>query len=313
MLTAKMKELALLLMECGFIAKKAWMEQNLVVGQTENTRPEETMDFFTTLDAELDDRLIEGLETRLGITRFLTEEGAANPERNCTRGERAVIDSLDGSSNFATYRPDFGISVAIEKGGVVVTAGIITPIRGELLVASFGEGTFFFSLYGKTETEAAALIAHNVEVRVTTQSFALPNKKKRESILETSRVYVHTGKRRNFELPPRCPWNTIYAKLANPGCTFCCSVALVEVALGKLDGAVIGFQNHWDYAAGGLLIEEAGGYFTNWHREWTHELSWQEYARAHAEKNENGDEWLSHVVAAGSKDLFDALCGHFVR
>lgn len=313
MVTEKMRELALLLVECGFIAKKAWVGRNLIIGQTENTRPEETMDFFTTLDAELDDRLIEGLKTRFGITRFLTEEGAANPGRNCTRGERAVIDSLDGSSNFATYRPDFGISVAIEKGGLVVTSGIITPIRGELLVASFNEGTFFFSLYGKTEKEAAALIAHEAGIRITTQSFALPNKKKRASIFETSRVYVHTGKRRNFELSPRDPWNTVYAKLANPGCTFCCSVALVEVALGKLDGAIIGFQNHWDYAAGGLLIREAGGYFTNWHREWTHDLSRHELALAHAEKYENGDEWLSHVVAAGNKELFDALRGHFVR
>ena len=129
MFTKEMQELAFLLVECGFIAKKAWTERNLVIGQNMNTRPEETMDFFTTLDATLDDRLVEGISARLDVKRFLTEEGVSRPERNQTRGIRAVIDSLDGSSNFATYRPDFGVSVAVEGGGVPTLGGIITPDR----------------------------------------------------------------------------------------------------------------------------------------------------------------------------------------
>ncbi len=307
-----MKKLALLLTECGFVAKKAWVERNLVIGQNFNTRPEETMDFFTTLDAELDTRLVESIASRFGIGRFFTEEGATIPERNKKGGVRAVIDSLDGSSNFATYRPDFGISVALEENGVPITAGIITPVRGELLVASAGNGTFLYSFYGKTEEETARMIARNEAMRIDSPKFALKNKKQDRSPLETSRVYVHTGKRRNFELSPQDPWNTVYAKLANPGCTFCCSVAMVEVALGKLDGGALGFQNHWDYAAGKLLITEAGGYFENWDRAWTHPLSPAELADADATKDTDGNEWLSHVVTAGNEDLFRALTNHFV-
>lgn len=312
-----MKKLALLLVECGFVAQRAWLKRNFTTRQSENTRQEETMDFFTNLDAELDERLIEGIATRFGIERFLTEEGARIPERNFSGRDvqparRAVIDSLDGTSNFATGRPDFGISVAIEGGGVPTLAGIITPVRGELLVAGAGEGTFLFSLFGKTERESVEMMRHGEAQRISPENnFALKNKKCGRSSLETSRVYVHTGKRRNFELSPQDPWNTIYAKLANPGCTFCCTVALVEVALGKLDGAVIGFQNHWDYAAGKLLVQEAGGYFQNWDREWTHTLSRHELSEAHATKDEHGDEWLSHVVAAGSEELFSALLKHF--
>jgi len=312
MITEEMKELSILLIDCGFIAKKAWIERTLIVGQPSNTRPEETMDFFTTLDAELDERLIEGIRARLDVTRFMTEEGAQLPERNQEGDVRAVIDSLDGSSNFATYRPDFGISVAIEKNGIPMVAGIITPIRGELLIASAKEGTYLFLFYGKTQSETIKAIEQNESIKITPQSFALSNKKKRLSPLETSRIYVHTGKRRNFELSAQDPWNTIYAKLANPGCTFCCSVALVEVALGKLDGAVIGFQNHWDYAAGRLLIQEAGGYFEVWDCKWTHILSDEELAFANATKDEKGDEWLAHVIAAGREELLTVLREHFV-
>jgi len=312
MLTEEMRALAYLLTESGFIAQRVWKDRNLVVGQNMDTRPEETMDFFTNLDAELDERLMEGVSSHFGVTRFLTEEGASHPERNRTRGIRAVIDSLDGSSNFATYRPDFGISVAIEGGGVPTLAGIITPARGELLVAGTGEGTFFRSFYGETEDETRLVARRGEFTKIHSAPFALKNKKQNRSPLETSRVYVHTGKRRNFELSPKCPWNTLYAKLANPGCTFCCSVALVEVALGKLDGAVIGFQNHWDYAAGKLLITEAGGYFENWDREWTRPLSPDELAAADATKDERGNEWLSHVVTAGSEGLFRALKDHFI-
>lgn len=312
MITENMRDLAYLLVECGSIAQQAWTARNLVVGQNENTRPEETMDFFTTLDAELDNRIIRGVTERFHITRFLTEEGATLPGRNHVGGMRAVVDSLDGSSNFATYRPDFGISVAIEKDGATMLAGIVTPVRGELLVAGADEGTFLFSLFGKTERESVEMVRRGEAQRIGPENnFALKNKKRGRSPLETSRVYVHTGKRRNFELSPQDPWNTIYAKLANPGCTFCCSVALVEVALGKMDGAVIGFQNHWDYAAGKLLITEAGGYFENYDRGWA-SLPNEELAGAHATKNERGDEWLSHVVAAMSMDLFLTLRKHFV-
>ena len=313
MLSQGGKKLAVALAHVGVRAKRHWVNRDLTVGQSFNNRPEEAMDFFTTLDIELDSFIVNEIRAEFSIDRFLTEEGATLAERNAVGGKRAVIDSLDGSSNFATYRPDFGISIAIENNGSPILAGVITPARGELLLAEKDRGTHLISWYEKGMGEVLDMIEQETSVKkVSFQSFALKNKKRLASPLQTSRVYVHTGKRRNFELSPDDKWNTIYSKLANPACSFCCSVALVEVALGKLDGAAIAYQNHWDYAAGRLLVEEAGGCFEAWDRSWNKQLTDKDLAEAHATKDENKNEWLCHILAAGTPELLAALRSHFV-
>ena len=311
MVTERMILLAKVIAECGVIARDAWIQRTLKTEQNFNTRPEETMDFFTTLDAELDERLMAGVAKHLKVDRFLTEEGSKIQERNAEGGTRAGIDSLDGSSNFSTYRPDFGISVAIEENGEPKLGCIMTPVRGELVVAEKNGGVWFLSCYNRSLQEINAALESKCLSRVYPHSFAIVNSKKNLRPIQRSRVYVHTGKRRNFELDPNDPWNTIYAGMANPGCSFACTVALLETAIGKLDGAVIAYQNHWDYAAGRLLIQEAGGHFAAYQRDWSSALDASEFATANAEKNVTGDEWLVHIIASGTKELFDDLRSHF--
>ncbi|MBI4029769.1 hypothetical protein HY373_01160 [Candidatus Berkelbacteria bacterium] len=308
----QMQELALILTGAAFWARQAWQEGSLVTVQNLETRSTETMDWRNLLDEEIDSHLMERIKERLGVERFLTEEGAKIPERNQVGGKRAVLDSLDGSSNLATYRPDFGISAAIEEGGRPVLGGIVTPIRGELLVAAPSEGVHFFSCYGRALEEVLWMIKDGKTDKVTTQSFAIPQKKEMDSPLKTARIYVHTGKRRNFELLPTDPWNTLYAKLANPGCSFSCTVALVEVALGKLDAAAVAYQNYWDFAAGRLLVQEAGGTFEAWDRCFKGQLTDSDMALANAAKTPKGDEWLCHILAGGTPEIVIALREHFL-
>ncbi|MBI2454032.1 MAG: hypothetical protein HYV54_00425 [Parcubacteria group bacterium] len=311
-MTKEMQELALILAQCADMARAAWTAQTLKASQNLDTRPSETMDFFSNLDEELDTRLMEALQSRLGVKHFLTEEGAKIPERNSIGGRRAIIDSLDGSSNFITYRPDFGISVSLEQDGFPLIGGIVTPVRGELVIAGSGHGAYLFSCYGQELRAVERMIISDIARSVNTATFALKNVRKRKSPLETSRIYVHTGKRRNFELSPSSPWNTIYAKLANPACSFSCTVALLEVAMGKLDGAAIAFQNYWDFAAGRLIITEAGGHFAAFDRDFQHQLGDKEFTLAHAGKNRTGDEWLCHIFAASSQKLLEEMKNHFI-
>lgn len=189
----------------------------------------------------------------------------------------------------------------------MLLAGIITPVRGELLLAERGRGTFFLSFYGKGES---GIHLRKSLIQVNTSHFSLPQRKITDDPLKSSRVYIHTGRRRNFELHPSDGWNTIYSKVANPVCYLSCAVALLEVALGKLEGAVIGFQNYWDFAAGRLIIAEAWGSFEAWDLDWRHKLSNAEMSLAYADKQ--GEEWQSHIIAAGSEELLAAIQEHFV-
>jgi fructose-1,6-bisphosphatase/inositol monophosphatase family enzyme len=283
-----------------------------------SSRRDETMDFTLSADKEIDSKLIRLLTNpgRFNVQYFLTEEGKGNPERNAHgKGKRrAVIDAIDGTSNFATGRPDFGICVRIEADGVEICSGIFAPARGELLVTEQRGGTYFFPTYGLPKDAVLKIIWNTPQRfdRITTMNFSLPNQNKRASVLETSRIYIHTGKRRNYEFLPERTWNTIYAKCGNPLSYASCAVALLETALGKLDGAAIGFQNYWDFAAGMQLIENAGGCVEIWDIAWCKKLGAEDFAEAHASVNGKGEDlWLAHVLAARNEEVLCELKSHF--
>lgn len=312
MLTEEMRKLAEILADTGTTALEAWRSGVVAVTQATNTRPGETMDFTNKEEDRWDRDGVENVRKMLKVERFLTEEGAKDQSRNAVAGWRAVMDWIDGSSNFATRQPDWSLSTAIEKNGVVVLGGIYCPARGELVVAGAGDGMYFLNTYGRTFYDIRYALQREMSP-ATVGRFALPQSKKRANPLELVRCYWHTGKRRNFELPPDDLWNTFPARLANPGCTFCCTAAMVQVALGKLDAAAVAFQNYWDFAAGRLLVAEAGGCFTALSRDYSRELTAADFAVANATKTPDGDEWLCHIFAARNKEILAAVLDHFTK
>ena len=311
MLTMEMQALSLILARAGTKARRAWLDRSFSVGQTQETRGAETMDFFSSVDQPLDGEVMDELDHIRHGHRFLTEEGAKIPARNCIGGKRWVQDIIDGSSNFMTGEVDWSLSTALEQDGVPQLAAIYCPARGELVVSAEGQRTYYLNCHGRLLADIEGMIHDQTFVQASVNMFALPQTKKRENPLELARIYWHTGKRRNFELARDDPWNTFPAKLANPGCTFCCTAALVKVALGKLDGAAVAFQNHWDYAAGQLLIREAGGYFVAISRDYKRVLTAADFAEASATKTPDGDEWLCYIFAARTWEVLNAMVHHF--
>ncbi len=311
MFTKGMQALARSIAPAGLKALTAWRTRKFTVSQT-TSREGESMDFASGVDQPLDGEVMRLMSEEFGIKRFLTEEGKDFPERNSVGGNRAIQDIIDGSSNFITGEPDWSLSVAVEDDGVVFLGGIFCPARGEFLVAERGQGTYFLNTYGLTLAQVLNNINRGRLKSITVQEFALPQKRLDLPPLERVRLYSHTGRLRNYELNPQDPWNTLPSKLANPGCTFCCTAALVKVALGKLDGAAIGYQNRWDFAAGGLLITEAGGHFMVVDRDDPRRvLTPHDLSQAYAGNNASGREWQCHVFAAGAKDVHDAVAAHF--
>ena len=311
MFTEGMRVLARIMVPSGLKALTAWRTREFTVGQT-TSRKGESRDFASGVDQPLDGEVMRLMSEEFGIKRFLTEEGKDFPDRNSIGGTRIVQDIIDGSSNFITGEPDWSLSVAIEGYGGVQLGGIFCSARGELLVAERGHGTYFLNTYGLTLAQIRNKVSLGQLKRITVLEYVLPQKRLDLPPLRRARLYTHTGRLRNYELDPKDPWNTLPSKLANPGCTFCCTAALVKVALGKLDGAAIGWQNRWDFAAGGLLITEAGGYFTVVDRDDPRRvLTPHDLSQAYAGNNADGKEWQCHVFAAGAKDVRDAVVAHF--
>src|SRR5258708_16526532 len=91
-----------------------------------------------------DRRTEEILQAELTKTRpgygFLGEEGGrrdGDDKSHCW-----IVDPLDGTTNFLHGIPQFAISIALERDGVIVAGVIYNPANEELFLAERGKGAF---------------------------------------------------------------------------------------------------------------------------------------------------------------------------
>lgn len=147
-----------------------------------------------------------------------------------------IIDPLDGTTNFLRGFPHFCISIALKVQDKVQHGVIYDPIRDELFSASRGQGA---QLNGKR------LRVSNLE-------------KIESAFLGTGFPYRDFSRLDPYlaffkELIPRC------AGLRRAGAA---ALDLAYVAAGRFDGFWEFGLCPWDVAAGGLMIQEAGGWVT---------------------------------------------------
>jgi myo-inositol-1(or 4)-monophosphatase len=164
-------------------------------------------------------------------------------ERGGVAGERYwLVDPLDGTTNFVHGFPIVAVSVALIQEGRPVAGAVAAPFLGECYVAARGQGA---------RLERAGQPARTLGV----------------SERPVERSIVGTGfPFRHKEVLPRYVRAMSAAldrfeDLRRPGAA---ALDLAWVAAGVFDGFFELSLSPWDVAAGGLLIEEAGGVVTDW-------------------------------------------------
>ncbi|MBI3211299.1 MAG: inositol monophosphatase [Simkania negevensis] len=192
-------------------------------------------DLVTEWDRKAEAVIIELIKSHFPEHGFLAEESGASGENK--EGLIWIIDPLDGTVNFANKIPIFSVSIAVAFQSEILAGVVYHPLLHELFIAEKGQGAY---LNGKkiNVTKGAVLDS---------------------AILATGLPYnVHENPLKCLEL------FTYFAKLGIP-LRRCGSAALdlSYVAAGRFDGFWEVTLNPWDYAAGKLLIEEAGGMVTN--------------------------------------------------
>ncbi len=164
-------------------------------------------------------------------------------ERGGASGERYwLVDPLDGTTNFLHGFPAVGVSVALVEDGRPLVGAVHAPFLGETYVGVHGRG--------------AALRRRGQAPRPLRVSDRAP----REAVVGTGFPF------RRKEILPR--YLRMFAAalerfedLRRPGAA---SLDLAWVAAGVFDGFFELALSPWDVAAGGLLVEEAGGAVTDW-------------------------------------------------
>jgi len=188
----------------------------------------------TEADLAIENFILKELKNKFPSHNFLAEEsGFINNNSNYTW----IIDPLDGTSNFASRIPWFGIIVTLLKNENPLLVGIKLPMQNELYWGIEGKGAFLNGnrIFVSNETDLKnVLFSYCID-------FSLDVDK---TNYETRIIGKLVQKIRNL----RC---------TNSVTDFC------YVADGRLGGCINQTTKIWDIAGPYLLIKEAGGIITD--------------------------------------------------
>jgi len=176
-----------------------------------------------------------------------------------------IVDPLDGTSNYSSGLPFFSVSVALLYAGQIQVGVVYDPIRDECFSALRGQGAWLnnTALSLRTDTQPTQL-----------------------------QVGIVDFKRLPADLATRLATNPPYQSQRSFG-----SVALdwCWLASGRAQVYLHGKQNLWDYAAGSLVLAEAGGYACTLQGETVYCGSLQPRSAVVAVNQPCFDEWCQYL------------------
>lgn len=191
-------------------------------------------DFVTDVDKAAEAAITEILREAYPSYGILAEESGQTPGKGGNDSEYEwIIDPLDGTTNFIHGLPQYAISIALAKSGVVEQAVVFDPNRNELFTASKGGGAFL--------NDRRIRVSRRIKLQDALLGTGFPYR-----MFDHIDVYLSIFK----ELALKT------AGQRRPGAA---SLDLAYVACGRYDGFWEFGLSPWDMAAGALLISEAGG------------------------------------------------------
>ena len=190
-------------------------------------------DLVTEYDLAVEAFLKEQLPPLCPGSIFYGEEEAENADPS--RGWAFIVDPIDGTTNFVRGLRQSAISVALARDGQVEYAVVFDPYKNEMFSARRGGGAFLNGAHihvrGKPLAEAI---------------FAMRTAIYRRDYLEpTMRVTEQLFRR-------ACDFRRLGAA----------ALDLCDVACGRVELFFEYSLCPWDFAAGSLIITEAGGHIS---------------------------------------------------
>jgi len=210
-----------------FVAKKEIMPRYLHV--TRHRKSDGSL--FTEADIAAQESLIEKL-SRIHRCSIVAEEMTHEQQlQQWNSGDEGLwcIDPIDGTSNFLNGLPHFSVSVAFMQHGRSILGVIYDPVADEIFYAKKGGGAF---LNGK-------------RLPIKEYSPHLGN-----ALAGVSFTYLNNKLAQNLAVTPP------YLSQRNLGAS---TLEWCYTAAGRFNVYLHGNQKLWDYAAGCLILEEAGG------------------------------------------------------
>jgi len=188
--------------------------------------------FVTEADLAVQARITHELQERYPDTALLGEEMTTDEQGELLKNSDSLwcLDPLDGTSNFAVGIPYYAISLALIVRGVATLGIVYDPNRDECFVGKRGQG---------------ALLN---DKPLTVKPVALPLSQC-TALIDFKRLPPHLA----MDLVAQRPYGSqrSYGSVALDWCW---------MAASRFHVYLHGASNIWDYSAGLLIFNEAGGY-----------------------------------------------------
>ncbi len=192
-------------------------------------RKSSTTDMVSDADRDAEAMIREILAKARPDDAILGEEEG---ERAGASGLRWVIDPLDGTTNFLFGLPQWCVSVACEDSAGGLVGVVHDPCHQETFVASRGNGAFL----GADRLSVSEKVDLSDALIATGYSY-LPEERAAEAV-QLERVLPRVRDIRRLGSA---------------------ALDLAWTAGGRFDGYYETPTHHWDWAAGVVLVREAGG------------------------------------------------------
>ena len=195
-------------------------------------------DFVSEVDLAAEARILELFGKELPEAAILAEETAPwLPPERIANGLAVVVDPLDGTTNFLHGYPEYAVSIAVLRDGEPVAAVVFDVPGNELFTATAGGGTW--------------LDGERCHAATTT---------------DPQRALIGTGfpfKDPAVIAPYQAQMAKVMAQVSGVRRPGAASIDLASVACGRFDAFWETKLSAWDFAAGMLLVREAGGKATD--------------------------------------------------
>ena len=191
-------------------------------------------DFVTNVDVTVQETLKAQLASLAPEIQFMGEEqdnSRLDWHRPCW-----ILDPVDGTTNLIHSFRHSAVSLALSEAGQILFGVVYNPYSGECFTARRGQGAF----------------CNGSPIRVSSAD------RLEDSLLSAGTV---PGRRELADTAFR-QMRALYDRCQDVRRTGCASLDLCWVACGRLDGYVELSLQPWDYAAGMLIVAEAGGRVT---------------------------------------------------
>ena len=186
-------------------------------------------DLVTEADRTSERFVVEQLKANFPTHDIVAEEGGGHLSGS---DYRWYVDPLDGTTNFAHGFPVYNVTLALEHQGQVIAGVIFDPTRDEMFSAERGSGAFL--------NNQAIHVSKASKLDDALVATGFPSRRRHQNV--------------NVHFYYQLAMLTHGVRRAGAA-----AIDLAYVACGRLDGFWEFGLNPWDMAAGILLVEEAGG------------------------------------------------------